>query len=181
MGRPKGSKNRPKTNGTPAATETSTERATPAKQLLALIAAKNSAVAKTASISGEIGERIKNAAENGHLHRKAFAVVAAADRMEEDRRNDFVRSLRLYLDICEHHWDGEGHVGDLADQAAQSAEADDAAHVAENIKNLAGIGQLTEEERKFDDDTSSKPSRRVRKGAGEIVGIPGADAAPTIQ
>lgn len=100
--------------------DTTTERTVAPKHLLALIQDANQKKTKMQSISGELGALIKEAVENGHLNRKAFGLVAQLDRQDEDKRNDNVRSIRLYLDICEEQLWGDGHVGDLVDKAERS-------------------------------------------------------------
>jgi len=124
-------------------------RATPKKLFTALIQDASQKRQKIQSISGELGARIKNAVEEANLNRAAFSLCRRLYDMEEDKRNDFLRS------------------------EDQQAEAD-AAHVQQNIDRLnGGIKAPSEEEaREFDDATAAKPSRRNRPRAddGEAAG-----------
>ncbi len=131
------------------------------KQFVALVKAADQAKTKVASINGELGERIKTAVENGHLHAGAFKFICKLSRMDEAKRDEFLRQFDIYREMAiKAQLFGEEHVGDLADQAekeaAKDAEADQAAKNAAAIEG--GIGKLPDAE--FDDSTSSKPSRR---------------------
>lgn len=134
------------------ASSDSAERVIPWNDLKSLVKFANESRTKAGSISGAVGERVAAAVENKHLHRQAFGVVAKLDRMEADRRNDAIRSLRLYLDLFEEKkWSvEEGHTGDLVDEAEREKQEEIAARAAENAKNLGGIGELPEEERQKD-------------------------------
>lgn len=129
------------------------------KQFVALIKAASEAKTRQASISGEIGERLKHAAEYGGLHKAAFAMVLKLHRMDEQRRNEFLRKFIIYCEFAEANGlFGAAHVGDLADMA----KADEDEEAAERNSELLskGIKKLDESDSEFDDSTSSKPSRR---------------------
>jgi hypothetical protein len=64
-----------------------------AKKLNALINEKRAAYKESRSISGEIGAAIKEAAENDHLHKKAFAIVSGLDRLEPEPLADLLAHL----------------------------------------------------------------------------------------
>ncbi len=145
--------------------------ATNKKQFLALLKEVDLKKDKSASVAGEIGERIKHAVENAHLNRAAFGMIMRLYRMDEEKREDFIRSFDLYREYCEEaKLFGEEHTGDFfddkeTDDTGDKAEPDTAESDAEvGAKNAAkvaeGIRELTPEEREFDDATSSKPSRR---------------------
>lgn len=68
-------------------------------KLKALLGSTRRAQAEITEISGGMGSEIKTAVEKHHLHRKAFRVVAQADRMEPDKLRDFLDCLDHYLDI----------------------------------------------------------------------------------
>lgn len=108
-------------------TETSVDRVVAPKQLLALIADAHQKRDKISTIAGELGERIKNAVENGRLHRAAFTLMVRLYKMEELKREDFIRQIGLYVDMCrEGNLFRPEHAGDLV------AEADRLAGEAEN-------------------------------------------------
>lgn len=50
-------------------------------------------------ISGGIGQKIAHSVEHEGLHRKAFSVCRAADRMEPEKLASFLEALDHYLDI----------------------------------------------------------------------------------
>ena len=117
-------------------------KATSAPQLIALVKAKSQAVTKVQPINGEIGSRIKEASDNGSLHKRAFSVICAADRMAEDQRNDFFRSLDLYRDHMAGQWGDGEHAGDLVEQAS-SAVMDEEEIVEQNRRRIEkGIHKL---------------------------------------
>lgn len=134
-----------------------TFQVTPAKQFLALVKEANLVTKKVASINGEIGERVRHAIDNAHLHRSAFGLVRKLVRMDEDKRDDFLRSFDAYRDYAvEAQLFGSEHVDDLADMAQrgdgftiQDAEHEaqrqaDADQVAANVEALnGGIKPLT--------------------------------------
>ena len=87
---------------------------------------------KIASIAGELGERIKHHVEASNLHAGAFKIICMLDRKAEDKRDDFIRSLQLYIEMAENEIWADGHTGDIADMAAQR-ERD-----AEEFESAAG-------------------------------------------
>jgi hypothetical protein len=151
-----------------------TERLINKTQFGALIKAADQAKTKVSSINGEIGERIKAAAENANLHPAAFKMILKLYRMDPEKRDAFLRSFDAYRDLATELNLFDEHVGDIDDLARKAAaedaerqEAEDA-QVADNVHRLeTGIKPLTGEEREFDDATSSKPSRRRKKKAGD--------------
>jgi hypothetical protein len=151
-----------------------TERLINKKQFGALIKAADQAKTKVSSINGEIGERIKAAAENANLHPAAFEMILKLYRMDPEKRDGFLRSFDAYRDLASELNLFEEHVGDIDDlarkAAAEEAERQEAeeAQVADNVHRLeTGIKQLPEGEREFDDATASKPSRRRAKKADD--------------
>jgi len=113
-----------------AATEDSAERTVSPKQLVALIREASNKKSKIATLAGELGERVKNACENAHLHRGAYALSVKLFRMEEQKREDFIRQAMLYIEICRESGLYEQHAGDLFDENtsdAMDAEAEEAA------------------------------------------------------
>lgn len=147
------------------------------KQFTALVKAVDENKTKVASLNGAIGERVQHAADNAHLHPGAFKLVCKLYRMDEQKRDEFLRQFDIYREkaIKVGLFGGE-HVGDIVDQAEKETQEEaDARAAEENTKLLEkGIGQLSDEEREFDDETSSRPSRsRSRKADDED-----ADEAP---
>lgn len=143
------------------------------KQLVSLLKDHHLKKKRSQSIAGEIGERVKNAVENGNLHRGVYSLMLKLYGMDEVKRNDFLRLFPLYVDMCrEEGLFGSEHVGDLLDEKQGEDEPgrDEDAEAAE--RNAAalekGIKPLDEDgDKEFDDSTSSKPSRRKAKGAGD--------------
>lgn len=150
-------------------TETSVQRTVAPDLLVSLVKKSDECKTEMLSISGELGERVKHAIENGHLHRGAFGLVSRLYRMDEFRRNDFIRQFNLYCDICrEKGLFGAEHVGDLVDTAEQKQEHPEPDIVAQNAEALEkGIKPLADDEKEFDDATSSKPSRRRAPSVGD--------------
>lgn len=70
-----------------------------ATKLKALLKAKRAAIKDTAEIAGTLGQAIARAVEKDHLHRKAFTVVSALDRMEPEKLADFLDHFEHYLEI----------------------------------------------------------------------------------
>lgn len=128
---------------------------------------------RSQSINGEVGERIKHAVEDGHLHRKLFNLMRALSRMDELKRNDFLSQFPIYVEMCERAgFFGDQHVGDLAELAerkaeeeAEAKEAADAAHVARNEALLEkGISEISPED-----------SAVQKKSRAKVVGFPGSE------
>lgn len=98
--------------------ETSTEKVISKTQLLALIKEANATKTKIGELSGALGERVKNASDNGNLHKAAFANVVKLSRMEELKRRDYLRQREIYEQFAqEAGLFGEEHAGDLLDEA----------------------------------------------------------------
>lgn len=146
--------------------ETSSDRTVAPKQLVALIKDADQKKTKIQSISGEIGARVKAAVDDGNMHRGAYALMVRLYRMDEERRNDFIRSIQLYLDICrEEGLFGSEHVGDLADMAAGNDGEDDDDPRPAFLKN------------KHADPDAEHVETNIER-LGGIKGLPGADAKP---
>lgn len=147
--------------------ETSADRTVAPKQLVALIRDADQKKTKMQSIAGEIGARVKAAVENGNMHRGAYALMVRLYRMDEERRNDFIRSVQLYLDICrEEGLFGDEHVGDLADMAGGVDDEDGDDPRPAFLKN------------KHAQDADDQVATNVDRLTAGIKGLPGADAKP---
>jgi hypothetical protein len=142
------------------------------KQFGALIKAADQAKTKVASVNGEIGERIKHAVDNANLHPGAFKLILKLYRMDEEKRDAFLRSFDAYRDMAGELNLFEEHVGDIDDLARKAAAeeeerqgAEDASIGEENARLvMEGIKPLAGDDAEFDDATSSRPSRRKQHG-----------------
>lgn len=153
----------------------SAEKIVNKRQFAALVKAADQSKTKVASINGEIGERIKQAVENGNLHAGAFKSIVKLYRADPEKRDAYLRAFDMYRDMAGELGLFEEHVGDLDDMARREnereAEEAEAAQIEENERRLkSGISELSEEEREFDAATASKPSKRKTKA------LEGADA-----
>ncbi|MDP2358670.1 MAG: hypothetical protein Q8M31_21805 [Beijerinckiaceae bacterium] len=150
-------------------TESAVQRVVNADQLVALVKWSNEKRGQISELSGEIGERVKYAADNGNLHRGVFALVCKLKRMDEYKRNDFLRQFNLYLDMCrEKALFGQEHAGDLLDATENEEESEEEDIAAKNAAAIEkGIKPLPDEEKEFDDSTSSKPSRKRAVNVGD--------------
>lgn len=116
---------------------------------------------KAAEHAQDTSERVRAAVDNDNLHRGAFGMIVKLARMDEYKRNDFLRQFELYLDIArEQKLFGDEHVGDLVD-ATRAAEPEE--DVGEkNAEMLAkGIKQLPEDDGADEPATPAKPPRRT--------------------
>jgi len=143
-----------------------------AKQFVALLRDADQKKTRVASINGEIGERIKEASENGHLHRALFGLMLKLSRQDELKREDFISQFPIYVEMCrEAGVFGQEHVGNLADMAAEEEpeqDADEAAAEANTTALEKGIKKLPAEDGFEDDEVSAKPSRRRAKAKDDI-------------
>lgn len=89
-------KKSPRASGAKAPVVTENVKMTPAKKLAALLGSARAAYKEGRSIAGELGAEIKEAAEHDHLHKKAFAAVRSADRMEPEALADFFAHRDYY-------------------------------------------------------------------------------------
>jgi predicted alpha/beta-fold hydrolase len=64
-----------------------------------LLKEKRAAKKDTAEIAGALGQKIANAVESDHLHRKAFNVISQLDMMEAEKIRDFLDNFEYYLDV----------------------------------------------------------------------------------
>lgn len=125
-------------------TTESSIQAAPKKVGVSLIRHLNVAKAQTQSINGSVGQEIKDAVENKHLHSGALKMIAKLARLDEIKRNDFLASFDLYrIYAMESNFFGEEHVGDLMDDAESVAVATGAAVAlgdvaGENVRKLRG-------------------------------------------
>lgn len=90
----------PKTKTAPAE-KTETQRAGQISQrkLKILMSDCRKAYKDSREIAGELGNKIRDAVENENLHKKAFAVIRSADRMEPEKLAEFFDCLDYYRDI----------------------------------------------------------------------------------
>ncbi len=120
------------------------EQITPRK-LQELMRSARVAQKDIAEIAGGFGAEIKAAVEKHHLHRKAFAVVKAGDKMEPAKLAEFLDCLDYYLDVSglrkraesvqrmemgeepSGDEDGESNVHSFADARKTDEEAGEAA------------------------------------------------------
>lgn len=68
-------------------------------KLKRLMADARSAYKDSREIAGELGQKIANAVEHDNLHKKAFAFVRMADRMEPEKLADFLDAVDYYRDV----------------------------------------------------------------------------------
>jgi hypothetical protein len=66
------------------------------RKLRQLLKDKRTAYKDMREISGDLGQKIGQAIEHDHLHRKAFSVIAMADRMEPEKLAEFFDALDCY-------------------------------------------------------------------------------------
>jgi hypothetical protein len=145
------------------------------KQFGALIKAADQAKTKVASVNGEIGERIKHAVENANLHSGAFKSILKLYRMDQEKRDTFLRAFDAYRDIAGELNLFEEHVGDIDDLARKAEQEERDAEAAQATANgkaiIEGIKPLSEADKEFDDATATKPSRRKQNsGVGDEPG-----------
>ncbi len=69
------------------------------KKLKALLKTSNEAFKNTREIAGELGQKIAEAVEKDHLHRKAFAILKGFDRMTPEKLSDVWETLNYYMDV----------------------------------------------------------------------------------
>lgn len=142
------------------------------QQFKSLVKKVGETKAKVASLNGEVGERVQHAVDNAGLHAGAFKLICKLERMDEQKRDEFLRQFDIYREkAIKLALFGEEHIGDLADMAdKETQEEADARAAEENTKLLEGkdgIKQLPEGDAEFDDATSSKPSRKRKAKAEE--------------
>ena len=104
-------------------TKTSVDRVVAPRQLLALIKDAHQKRNEIQGIAGTLGDRVKNAIENGHLHRAAFALMVRLYKMDELKREDFIRQIPIYIEMCRKgELFGVEHAGDLVEMAGGDGE-----------------------------------------------------------
>jgi hypothetical protein len=106
------------------ATETSVDKTISQQQLVSLIKEDWLDKTKIGAVNEGRGARITSGVDNHHLHRGAFNLVSRLYRMDELKRADFIRSLDLYVDMCEEAGlFGAEHSDDIVDLAEANAKA----------------------------------------------------------
>jgi hypothetical protein len=69
------------------------------KKLRTLLRAANDAHKDQREIAGGLGQKIADAVENEHLHKKAFSTLRMADRMTPEKLADWWDTLQYYIDV----------------------------------------------------------------------------------
>ena len=137
--------------------DSTTDLVTPAKEVLSLVKALNLSKTRVASVNGEIGERIKHAVENKHLHSSALKAVAKLVRTDPEKRDDFLRAYRLYFDYAqEAGMFGSAHVGDLVDEAESDADPAEAERLGDVVES--NVRKLRRGIKTFDDSDFDEPA-----------------------
>ena len=129
----------------------------PSKQLVALVKGKVKAKQSAFDAMSHITAKLKSAKKDANLNKKAFDIVFAAYKMDEDDRNEFFDQIALYRDYMDENnaWADGQHTGDLVkmaqadaglkDEKPEDPAAAEAAAGAENAKKLkGGIKKLPE-------------------------------------
>jgi hypothetical protein len=100
MARKKATDTEPKSSKKDAAAESGNAVKMPStKKLNALLAESRTAYQEQRSISGELGASVKEMAEHDNLHKKAFASVKGADRMEPEALADYFAHRDHYEEV----------------------------------------------------------------------------------
>jgi hypothetical protein len=114
--------------------------------LKTLISRCDSLKADMDSSRGELGSLIKDAEDTHGINRKAFKLALQCNRMEDDKRADFIRSFRDYcnklgftaqLDMFADDETGEAGEAEPVDADVAAAEANSEA-LREGIKPTGG-------------------------------------------
>lgn len=101
MARKKATDTEPKSSKKDAAAESGNAgvKMPSTKKLNALLAESRTAYQEQRSISGELGASVKEMAEHDNLHKKAFASVKGADRMEPEALADYFAHRDHYEEV----------------------------------------------------------------------------------
>ncbi|GBU18054.1 MULTISPECIES: hypothetical protein [Methylobacterium] len=97
---------------------------------------------------GELGAAVKDAEETHGINRKAFKLVLSLKRMEQDKRDDFLRSLDDYREKLDLNPQADLFADDEGDEAKRragqtaKAQADDEAADRNSKALRGGIKQL---------------------------------------
>jgi hypothetical protein len=160
--------------------ETETDKIVPLSQFVSLVKMGEATRKKIQSESGAFGAKVKAAVEDANLHAGAFGVICRLHKMEEGKRNEFIRNLDIYLQFGEENlWSGD-HVGDLdamakaPDPAAVKAEADAKAAKSNSVKIASGIKAL---EPDASDKSASATVTPLNAGRPKGKGLPGAEGS----
>ena len=76
--------------------EHETEKVVSVSVFKALIQLADQVKKRVQSANGELGERVKNAVDDGGLHAGAFKAIAKLNRADVMKRNDVLRSFDIY-------------------------------------------------------------------------------------
>lgn len=156
--------------------EHETEKVVSVSVFKALIQLADQVKKRVQSANGELGERIKNAVDDGGLHAGAFKAIAKLNRADVMKRNDFLRSFDIYREYAEKHlwasdtidmFDDKGGETGPEDEAAAAAAESEKIGAANGKKIAKGITQLVGEE--------EQPGGK--KKDAKAVGFPGANGA----
>ena len=137
----------------------------------------NAGERERASDAGEMRQEVGELVELTGISKKALSWVRSLDKMEEDKRNDVIRSLKPLLDLFEKRWDAEGTPDflDGADEAIEPMEeGDDGVEVEFESSTEDGDPEVAEEASEFADalaelaDEDEEPSnvQQLRTAAG---------------
>lgn len=147
--------------------ETAVDRVIPEKKFNQLLRAYTSTRQKMQSLAGDIGQMIADAVEKNFLHKGAFSLIAKLHKMDELKRNDFLRAFDIYRERMEAKDWGSGK--DLMDGAADGDSSD-------------GDEPAAETQAKTGEEIGEENARKVKRGIKPladkkppVVGMPGAE------
>lgn len=130
------------------ATNPNGREVTSGKKLKSLLASCRSTQNDITELAGTLGEQIKSAVENHHLHKKAFNVCKMADRMEPEKLAEFLEQLEHYLEAT-----------GLNERAASAPRMD-----------MGAAGEQTENE--ADEAEQDKAAKRNKGARGNVRAFP---------
>jgi len=171
--------------------DSTAEKVISEKKFLSLLRHDRNEHARVQSINGARGVELKAARDDNNLHIQAFKHIAKLLRMDEEKRNDFIRAVKLYFGYAVDGGLIQAHVGDLFDEdagivreTAKAADPDISGDPAVDLDREAaernaealngGIKQLEADE--FDDATSSSPPSSRPRGRPRKNPLEGAEA-----
>lgn len=152
----------------------------PAKQFVALVKSKVSSKQRASDAMSHISAKLKAAKKDANLNKKAFDVVFAAYKMDEDDRNEFFDCISLYQDMMDeaNAWADGQHTGDLVKMAESDSAADemkddkpDEAAAEQAVVN-ENVVKLRRGIKKLEEDHTATVAAAKAEPADDIDNIP---------
>lgn len=159
-------------------TETSTDKIIDKEIFRSLMQEVSADKGTISTLSGHIGSRIKLAADNNNLHRAAFALMVRLKKMDDTKRQDFLRHVDLYADMCTELGFFGAVTKDMFEDTSEETEAETQSETAADEPADDPDIRPPFMRRDIDAEAAAQNAAMLKDGIKQLPDEPAEDAKP---